>query len=364
MKIIKLFICALLLMSCNTGKKDDTITFNVTNNSKTIQILKLAKFNFELEEMIEIDTLYEMAPNSTKTFSYQFFEPSIFAIETNLIKGIKIAIEKKGIIHITLNETIELESDVASISNFEANIQELNKKHFQTMIQKFDKALKENDKETLMALEKKKDSVLIEFTKDMENAVRKLGVTALAFDALQYFDMNKNYAFIDETAEKFKVEFPDSEMSQSLQRRIDFANSVSIGKKALDFNVKNIEGTDLRLTDFKGKYVLIDFWATWCRPCRVENPKLIEVYEIYKDLGFEIVSISIDKDLDQWKQAIKRDGLLNHQQVLDSNLSIYKLYSLSTLPSNFLLDKSGVIIAKNIDAKALDNQLGLLLNDK
>lgn len=364
MKTIKLFIYTIFLISCIQKKEKSTITFNVINNSKTIQKIKLSKFNFELDRMVEIDTLYEIAPNNSKVFTSQFLEPSIFSFRTNSIKEVKIAIEKSGFVNIELDETIKLESDVANISNFEVKIQELNRKHFQKMIQKFDKALKEDDKKTLIELEKKKDSVLKEFTKDMENAVRDMGVTALAFDALQYFDMNKNYAFIDETARKFKEEYPDGEMSKSLQRRIDVANRVSVGKKALEFNAKNLEGSEVKLTDFTGKYVLIDFWATWCRPCRVENPKLMLVYEEFKDLGFEIISISIDKDFGQWKEAIKADGLLSHQQILDSNLSIYKLYSLSTLPSNFLLDKKGLIIEKNIDAKQLSSQLNLLLKQQ
>ena len=77
-------------------------------------------------------------------------------------------------------------------------------------------------------------------------------------------------------------------------------------------------------------------------------------------MGFEILNISIDKDVTQWEEAIKKDGLLNHQQILDADLSIYKLYALSTLPSNFLLDPSGVIIAKNISAEELEIKLSSL----
>ena len=85
-------------------------------------------------------------------------------------------------------------------------------------------------------------------------------------------------------------------------------------------------------------------------------------YEKFNNIGFEILSISIDKDSTLWKEAIKKDGLLSHQQILDVDLSIYKLYSLSTLPSNFLLDNNGKIIAKNISAKELGAKLSSSLS--
>ena len=85
-------------------------------------------------------------------------------------------------------------------------------------------------------------------------------------------------------------------------------------------------------------------------------------YEKFKNQSFEILSISIDKDSIQWEKAIKEDGLLAHQQILDSDLSLYKLYSLSALPSNFLLDNNGKIIARNINAKELSDQLDSVLS--
>ena len=123
------------------------------------------------------------------------------------------------------------------------------------------------------------------------------------------------------------------------------------------------DGAALTLAAFEGKFVVLNFWATWCRPCRLENPKLVSQYEEFNNMGFEILNISIDKDSTQWKESIKKDGLLSHQQILDVDLSIYKLYSLSTLPANFLLDNSGRIIAKNISTKELGARLSSLLSE-
>ena len=128
-------------------------------------------------------------------------------------------------------------------------------------------------------------------------------------------------------------------------------------KKAPDLMLMDLDGALHNIADYRGKVVLVNFWATWCRPCRVENPKLVSQYEKFNNMGFEILNISIDKDSTQWKESIKKDGLLSHQQILDVDLSIYKLYSLSTLPSNFLLDNNGKIIAKNINAKELGAKL-------
>ena len=363
MKIIQLLICACLFINCQNQKEPSISTFNIKINSDKIKNLKIFKYDIELNKMIVLKFLDKISSNETYTITDPFSEPSIYVIKPDIGKEIRIAVEKDGIVDVQLGDKIDLDSEVADISDFQQSIQKLNDQYFAGMVDEFDKAMKEKDQTTLIELEKRKNKLLPQFIGAMENSVKKMGASALAFDALTYFDMNINHDFIIEMAEQFYEKYPNSEMSSALQTRIVNFAKLAIGKKAPNFNVITLEGSNVNLADFAGKYVLIDFWATWCLPCRLENPKLVSQYEKFNNIGFEILSISIDKDSTLWKEAIKKDGLLSHQQILDVDLSIYKLYSLSTLPSNFLLDNNGKIIAKNISAKELGAKLSSSLSE-
>lgn len=147
----------------------------------------------------------------------------------------------------------------------------------------------------------------------------------------------------------------------------DQLNSLVVGGTAPDFAEVNPEGKLIKLSDFKGKYVLLDFWASWCKPCRAENPNVVDAYQKYKSRNFEILSVSLDVNKADWIKAIKHDGMpWNH--VCDPHHSTHwdsrvpKLYNVSLVPTNFLIDPNGVIIAKNLQGEELQQTLKKLFN--
>ena len=361
MKIINILLCTCLFISCQNQKTGLTTIFNIKINSNNITEVMVSKYDIELEKMIELKSIDSIFINKTYSIIDQFMEPAIYEIKTNSGQEIRIAVEKNGLVEIQLGDEIKLDSEIASIADFQQIIQKLNNQYFEGMISDFDKAMKENNKTAIIELEKEKDKILIKFIKAMESTVREMGASSLAFDALPYFDMSKNHDFIVEMAEQFKLKYPDSEMYKALQLRIDNAAKLSIGKIAPEFKAQNLEGSIINLSDFSDHYVLLDFWATWCRPCRIENPKLVELHKEFGEIGFDIISISIDKDIPTWENAIEEDGM-EWNQILNSDYSIYKLYALSSLPSNFLLDSKGKIIAKNITADQLKAELMVIFS--
>lgn len=135
------------------------------------------------------------------------------------------------------------------------------------------------------------------------------------------------------------------------------------GTKATDFKQTDVHGNMFTLSSLKGKYVLVDFWASWCVPCRAENPNLIKAYQALSDKNFEIVSVSLDNNRDSWLNAIKTDGL-PWIQVCD--LKGWKneaalLYGISAVPQNFLIDPNGVIIARDLRGEGLTEKLTTLI---
>lgn len=134
---------------------------------------------------------------------------------------------------------------------------------------------------------------------------------------------------------------------------------IQIGNLAPLFEMKNLNGNIVNLASYKGRFVLIDFWASWCLPCRDEHPNLIEIDKLYGDRNFSILSISIDSKEDDWKRAVEADNL-TWTQLSDLKASygeVYREYGITTIPSNFLIDPNGKVIAKDLKGDTLKNIL-------
>ena len=144
---------------------------------------------------------------------------------------------------------------------------------------------------------------------------------------------------------------------------IDAAKKTAIGKKATDFTITDIKGRPVSLSSYRGKYLLVDFWASWCGPCRAENPNVVRVYKLYHSEKFDILSVSLDNNRELWQKAIKNDQL---EWTQGSDLKawesrIVRDYGIKGIPFNMLLDKDGIIIAKNLRGKALQNKIKTIL---
>jgi peroxiredoxin len=147
-------------------------------------------------------------------------------------------------------------------------------------------------------------------------------------------------------------------------KNISDAKVGNIGSDAIDFVQNDTSGNPVKLSSFRGKYVLIDFWASWCRPCRIENPTVVKAYNQYKEKNFTVLGVSLDKSKDAWIKAIADDQLTwTHVSDLKfwSNEVALK-YKVESIPQNFLLDPNGKIIAKNLRGEQLLETLKGLLN--
>ena len=139
----------------------------------------------------------------------------------------------------------------------------------------------------------------------------------------------------------------------------------STGAVAPDIVMNGINGEERKLSDLRGKVVLIDFWASWCGPCRRENPNVVRAYERYKDQGFEVFSVSLDSQADRWEKAIAQDGLIWENHVSDlqgwSNAAA-RAYGVTSIPFTLLVDRNGEVIASNLRGSRLFAQLEQLMN--
>jgi len=196
------------------------------------------------------------------------------------------------------------------------------------------------------------------FTK-LKDFTRNAGTSLVAVLALSQIDMNEELAFVDEISAKLAEVYPDNEMVKGFRERVQAVERTAVGSEAPDIELENPEGEVVSLSSLKGKYVLIDFWASWCQPCRAENPNVVRIYNEYKDKGFEIFGVSLDRNKPDWVEAIKQDNLewVHVSDLKFWNSEVVPRYNIEGIPMTYLLDKEGKIIAKNLRGKALEDKL-------
>lgn len=165
--------------------------------------------------------------------------------------------------------------------------------------------------------------------------------------------------------EKFSPELKDSRLGRSLETSISaiVETTNNIGDKVANFTAPSLSGQPLSLHDNLGKITILDFWASWCRPCRAENPNVVRVYNKYKSKGLEIIGISFDQKQEKWQKAVENDGLTwKHVSNLKGwKEPLGKPFGVRSIPTTYLLDENGVIIAKNLRGVALENKIAELL---
>ena len=160
--------------------------------------------------------------------------------------------------------------------------------------------------------------------------------------------------------EMYLNEFPEkNSFSLMIEQNVKALRQFAMGSVPPEINLQTPDGKSLALSSMKGQVVMLDFWASWCRPCRAENPNVVKLYNKYHGKGFEVLGVSLDKDKDPWLQAIATDGLTwKHVSDLQGwQSSAARDYSVTSIPMTFLLDKEGKIIGKNLRGPALENKL-------
>jgi len=219
-------------------------------------------------------------------------------------------------------------------------------------------------KEEQIALEAKLDDLRMQRRARANRYIAKHPGSAFSVSLISDRAMMGEYNDIKNLYDLLAPSAQQSTAGKQIANRLTVLKRSSIGETMLNFAQNNTEGQPVRFSDFKGKYVLVDFWASWCGPCRAENPNVLKAYNKYKDKNFTVVGVSLDDNGEKWKKAIRDDNMpwtqLSDLKGWRNEVSTY--YGIMGIPSSLLVDPQGKIIAKDLRGEALNKKLAELFD--
>jgi peroxiredoxin len=317
-----------------------------------------------LEEIKEnstvvIDTIY-LLDDSTFTLDVRHTEPGFYRLNFYNKQFVNLILNKESV-HVKVDGNNPTGMAEVSGSRDTDYFMEVNR-----IMQDFQNEAKSLQNEYIKAKNSKKEEkaaqIEAEYMKlqaqnseKVKAKIREMGVSLAALYAVNYLNQEDEFPFLDSLAGRFEKELPQSRYSRQFVDQIKSVRAIAIGQPAPDFSLPNPEGEMISLSSYRGKYVMIDFWAAWCRPCRMENPNVVKMYNKYKDQGFEVLGVSLDRNREDWLKAIEKDGLIWSQVIDNSEAS--QLYQINAIPATYLIDKEGKIIGKNLRGQALEEKL-------
>ncbi|WP_342647177.1 TlpA disulfide reductase family protein [Mucilaginibacter sp. CSA2-8R] len=218
-------------------------------------------------------------------------------------------------------------------------------------------------KQEMEAMDNKADELTDPINKKFVKAYPK---SVISLDVLRSLAYGSDYAEIAPLYTSLSPALKESETGKKFGAQLAKMKNVALGAVAPDFAMADTSGNVVKLSSFRGKYLLVDLWASWCGPCRRENPNVVRTFNKYKDQNFTVLGVSLDRPdaKDKWLDAIHKDGLTwTHVSDLKYwNNEVAQLYGVQAIPQNFLLDPNGKVIAKNLRGDALDAKLAEVLS--
>lgn len=359
----------LLITGSVTDVKDTVskvfVSYRVNDTRVTDSaVVKDGKYSFKKELTEPVRALLYVDYNSTRPelahrvfnrdAKYVFVQPGV-PVTVNSKDSFANALVKGGSIN-TEQQKIEAQEKV-----YDAKMEPL--------YTEFNAARKAGDKVKTAAVEKQIDALDSIKTEEVYGKYIKANPTSpiAVFVLKDYAGYAINADKISPMFDKLPAAQKQYGFAKEFKAQIDIAAKTGIGKMAMDFTQTDTLGNPVALNSFKGKYVLLDFWASWCGPCRRENPNVVAAYNKYHDKGFNILSVSLDQPgaKEKWMKAIHDDNLtwthVSDLQFWDN--AVAKEYGIQSIPQNFLIDPTGKIVGKDLRGEDLDAKLAGIFNN-
>jgi peroxiredoxin len=357
---------SVFIFACKS--KDESVftisgTIKNTGQVKKVELLRLDSTDLSVADSATLDAEGKFTFKQTTPY------PNLFRIKWG--ESVYDIIAKNGD-EIEFNATAGKREYEAKGSQEEAELKEFNRisgfwgeKNTKLAAEYEEKAKVQGQSEELINIYRPAFQKNVrDYNQELLSFIDKNKTRLSAFFAASAVDPRANEQQLIAYADAIKDQFTDNPTVQHFVKQMLAVKPVSVGQKAQDFTIPGFDGKSIGLSDYKGKYVMLDFWASWCAPCRQENPNVVKQYNIYHSKGLNILGISLDDDKAKWQQAILADGLTwNHASSLKGfEGPVESIYQITAIPSNFIIDPNGIIVAKNITGAALEEFLNKTFN--
>ncbi|QLG46991.1 TlpA disulfide reductase family protein [Costertonia aggregata] len=366
-KIIASVIVVLTLVACNSNPDGFTINATITGELEDGTKVYLKKPD-ESGQPMDLDTT--TVEKGRFSFNGTADVPEMQYVFIDKVEGYIPVIIEKGNIEITAQkDSLAFAKREGSLQNevfddYMGDSRELSQKAM-TINDDMRKANASGNKDVMKSLQEEYSELQeefknfeIDYIKNHPDALISVLLVnkALRSKALPEEEVSELY---DGLSEEMKQTAVAKEVNEILTKN----KATNIGAKAPNFTAPTPSGEEIALNEVMGKATIIDFWAAWCKPCRAENPNIVNIYNKYHEKGLNIIGVSLDRTAEAWKKAIEEDGLeWNHVSHVEYfNDPIAKLYNVQAIPAAFILDENGVIVAKNLRGQELEGKIAEML---
>lgn len=330
--------------------------------------LDIGAFSFPSESFEAIGQI-KVEANGHFEWSAPFQSANLYQLKIGE-QTIRLAVDTAETVQLTISQegdqwkpSIKGSKGTKMMYEFPRKLREREAFYFGDLKKEMEAAMKNKDEAALAKIQEQVGQLFPKFVADLQSMLKDLGSSTAVYGALDYIDPNKGQAMIEQTILRMQAEKPHIPITKSLVERLAKMKGIPIGAAAPSFTGTSLDGTAVSLADYAGKYLYIDFWASWCLACRVENPNLVKLYHTYQISDFAMLGIGVKDKESAWKAAIAKDGL-PWPQLNDEDGSIASAYFVMSLPQNVLLDPEGKILHRNISTGELSEILEGLFGEK
>ncbi|MFC4872656.1 redoxin domain-containing protein [Negadavirga shengliensis] len=356
----------LSLWSCveKGSQFDGQVVVSGKLENKPDGFLVLSRYNNDRLDVV--DTIH-VGKNGKFDYKLELEGPNFYELDLMGEKNVRLALydEDVDITYDFSNDNLETEG--SRDSQLLLKIDELTLRYQEEgneLNTGFYEAMADRDQETIRAIQEKAMQLEINHANRIKTAISEMEGSFAALAGLGMLNPRTDFNYLDSVIVVLGERYPDMRLIHSWKQELEEMRALSIGQPAPEISLPNPEGELVSLSGLRGKYVLIDFWAGWCKPCREENPNVVRLYNKYKDKGFEVFGVSLDRTKEMWLKAIEEDGL-EWTQVSDLkyfNSDAAATYQINAIPATYMIDPDGNILAKDLRGKTLENKLAELFD--
>jgi peroxiredoxin len=362
-----LLSATLALFSCGgTDTEGSKVVIKGNLQNAPVGVVVLSQYTDSRPKVL--DTL-EIEPNGDFTYEFDSIgTPTFYELNLYGQRVVKLALFKENVeVKFNFSDPTSLQIEGSQDSKemlkleklmeaYQVQVNQLNERYYE--------AMSKNNADAIRQIQLDAMNLEAQQVVNVKEMIESMGNSFASLAAIGLLNPQNDFPFIDALITKLNEKYPGTIAIMQMKQQLDEMRALAVGQVAPDIVLPDPNGKTTKLSDLRGKYVLIDFWAAWCKPCRQENPNVVRLFNQYNSKGFEVFGVSLDRSREDWVKAIADDKLawtqVSDLQYFNSSAAV--LYQIQAIPATYLVDPTGKIIAKDLRGPSLEAKLAELFD--